>query len=237
MLIPTRNYKGEIVLFQIRREPGSPGPKYVTVSRSEFPGHVNSSNISRTHFPLGNAPIHPQNPVLITEGPLKADIACHLHGSPAVFLAILGVKNTAELIEHYVPILKDTGIFTVYNAFDMDRLTKDSVRSGSLRLLRQMEEKNMKLEDVFWDHQYAAFKKASLLLLARARNVPVTIPPNLSVHAEVDIIAKALDDAKVKHSEFKDANGNECNLYWNDETKGIDDYYLLRQKRRAHRQF
>lgn len=81
MLIPTRNRDGLIVGLQTRKDDGD--IRYMTVSSKDFPGGV-TEKISRAHFPLANAPLTENSKILITEGPLKADVATSAFNGPSV---------------------------------------------------------------------------------------------------------------------------------------------------------
>lgn len=225
MLIPTRNIQGQIVIYQVRQKDAD--RKYQTVSWKSLPGHVNVP-VSRCHFPLGNAPLSSETPVLVTEGPLKADIACFLWGKPVVFAAIQGVTNTSDLLK-YSEVFKSAGISKVNNAFDMDRLTNPNVRNGSLKLAQKYRERGIAFRDLYWGSKYATDKCISLSVLAKHHNVSVKIHPNASVFDQLNELALALGETSLKAFVFKDANGNMVKEFWDPETKGIDDYLFHRK--------
>lgn len=224
MLIPTRNINGQIVIYQVRQKAH---PKYMTVSWENLPGHVNVP-VSRCHFPLGNAPLSKETPVLVTEGPLKADIACFLWGKPAVFAAIPGISTTSDLLR-YSEMFKSAGITEVNNALDMDRLTNPNVRKGSKKLVKNFRERGIVLRDLYWGTQYATYSLLSLSVLARHRNVPVKIHPKSNVFEQLNHLAAAMEAASINAFIHKDDNGKKVEQFWDPETKGIDDYLLHRR--------
>lgn len=224
IMIPTRNMFGQNVLWQVRVQNARPGGKrYYTNHNGGLPGAV-KDGVSRCHFPLGNAPINPDVPFIITEGPLKADVACCLCRTPIIFAAILGVSNTADLLK-CVEVLKKMGIKTMQNGLDMDKITKKSVRDGSDALMAKLHERGVTVLQLYWGEQYARFKLASFLQIAKIRNIPVPQYGN-TVYDHLRAVSEALDDAKILPCESIDEKGKAVSFYWEPATKGIDDYYL-----------
>lgn len=228
ILIPTRNIAGQIVVWQVRRDKltRKSDNKYITVAAKALPGHVTGS-VSRCHFPLSNEPLTKNSMVLVTEGPLKADVAGHLYGSPVVFAAIPGIQTTTDLLS-YAKLLKKTGVRSILNALDMDRLTNPNVRKGSVKLAKALQKRGLLFQDMFWDERYAVTKLLSLQLIAKLRNVPVVTDANSNVYHNLDIVSDALSTAGIKPWDMTDANGESVHYYWDPKTKGIDDYLLNR---------
>lgn len=227
ILIPTRNMKGQIVVWQVRKDKTPKTKKamrYITVSYGALPGHV-TDTVSRCHFPLANSPFSEKAPVLLTEGPLKADVATYLLGKPVTFIAIPGINTTVDLYR-LPPVLLEAGISRIYNAFDMDRLTNINVRTGSAAIVAEFQKQGVTIAPLYWGQQYAADKYMSLSLLAHARNVRYQEPSCGNIFERLNAVASALDSAGVKHSTFRKANGEEVDCYWDPTTKGIDDYQL-----------
>lgn len=226
ILIPTRNIKGQIVIWQVRRDktPKEGELRYVTSSCKRLPGHVTGS-VSRCHFPLENAPVSAEAPFLITEGPLKADVACHLYGRPVTFVAIHGIQNTKDLYAH-TNVLKKAGIKKIYNALDMDRLTNANVRKGSNAIVAEFKKRRIVVENMYWGTQYATTTLISLLLIANLRKVPVPAAPTDTVFDRLCTVSKALEEAKVTTLLYRDKKGN--TVAWEPETKGIDDFLFHR---------
>lgn len=224
ILIPTRNMKGQIVIWQVRRDKlrRKDDLRYITSSCKGLPGHV-TENVSRCHFPIGNEIMETNATVLLTEGPLKADVASHLYGTPAFFIAIPGILNTKELYEKFIPILKEAGIKKIYNALDMDRLTNPNVRRGSKTIVNEFQKRGrIVVEDMYWGSQYAATTLMSLLLLAKLRKVPLPPVTTDSVFERLSIVSEAMEQAKVTTLLYRDSSGEA--VAWEPRTKGIDDY-------------
>lgn len=154
MLIPTRNRQGRIVGLQIRRDTeGGSGARYLTVSSKGLPEGP-TANISRTHFPLGNAADAEGLPdcgrVILTEGPLKADAASELYGGPTYFMALQGVDNARELPETG-KLLYRAGVRTVWSAFDMDKLVNPYVARAGRKARQKLAAYGIRLVPLLWD--------------------------------------------------------------------------------------
>ena len=224
LLIPVRNPEGLIVGAQIRKDVGA--TKYLTLSSKGLDGAVNV-DISRVHFPLAN-----QNDCgygVITEGPLKADIAAELSGG-GCYISIPGVKATTPLEREYL-WLKEHGITSIKNALDMDKLTNRNVREGSVQLTALLKKNGFAVSQLCWDEAYAKQKLEELLSLCVSNDIRV---PQQVTQAQYDgrifsavaIAAKCLEDAGINHSIEILPDGTKKRHYWNDATKGIDDYLL-----------
>lgn len=229
ILIPTRNILGQIVVWQVRSDHvRKDAPKYITVSKQKLPGHT-TEQVSRCHFPLNNAPLDSKAPVLITEGPLKADVASALYGRPTIFAAILGVSNTNDLLR-YCDTFKKANITSVVNAFDMDKLTNKNVRDGVHLLRKKFRDHGMQMQDLFWGDAYASSKLLRFIYIARLHNIPIPMPEHNTVFYRLEAVCTALDEAKIRPCKIQ-TSGGESNCYWEPETKGIDDYLLTQSRR------
>lgn len=216
MIIPTRNVKGEIVGLQIRLDSGKK-LRYMTVSAKGLPGGV-TTGISRTHFPLGNGKIGPDTILLLTEGPLKADVALDLlpKDKNYALMAIQGVNNTSELRELF-PYLKQRGVTAINNALDMDRLLKRPVMKASRDIRKLAGDSNLQTRQVFWDYDFAKAKAKELSLLCREHEIPT--PKSGDAFVRIGVMANALGDG-----------GVDFDPKWSETTKGIDDYLKIRKK-------
>ena len=225
ILIPTRNISGQIVIFQVRKDriTHAKEQRYITMSNASLPGHV-TGKVSRTHFPLSNAPLSATTKVLITEGPLKADTACFLHETNVAFVAIPGIKSTEDLYNNVLPQLMQHGVSTIGNAFDMDRLQNNNVRKGSLELEQTLTQKGFRVVRIFWGKEYAVSQLLYMQHIAKKRNVAYKLPQTRNVFEQLDAVALALYEADINVWKIRDAKGNEKECYWDPKTKGIDDY-------------
>ena len=93
----------------------------------------------------------PQHTVILTEGPMKADVIHHLTGDTV--LAVPGVNSLTHLEETLV-YLKEHGTSHIMTAFDMDYLTNPNVDSGYARLREILSRVGMQYGTYLWDPQY-----------------------------------------------------------------------------------
>lgn len=221
IMIPTRNTKGQIVIWQVRQKRS---PKYLTLSCGSLPGAV-TDQVSRCHIPLGNAPLSNKVPIIYTEGPLKGDIACYLYGKSVSFLAIPGINTTKDLLR-VLAEYRNLGITDVYNALDMDRLTNPNVRKGSAKLKTDIQNLGISVTDLFWGIHYARSKYNVLKTVAKIRHVPVPKAASNTIFDQLDALSEALDNAGVRIYQAKDASKENLAYNWDSETKGIDDFLL-----------
>lgn len=232
ILIPTRNMYGQIIAWQIRKEKGS--PKYLTLSCGSKPGAVDSNDVSRCHFPIANATPSEAVRLYITEGPLKADVALALTKEPCAFAAIPGVKTQKDLLDNLERLCAEKGIRTVYNALDMDRITNQGVREGSVKLKDELQKRGIQLIPIYWGKAYATETLKTYQMIAYLRCVQIPpYDPNLPVYEKLDITAKALTDADIDPGKATPES-----QHWESKTKGIDDYLfsLIERKEHTHRE-
>ena len=223
IIIPTRNMRGQIVALQVRTN--NKNVRYLTISASGLENGV-TENISRVHWPLDNDSlqggpdlIRPE--ILITEGPLKADVALHLlrkgnSQTKIAFVAIQGINNTNALMRDCDRLVK-LGYKSVTNALDMDRLTNINVLNGTKRLRQLLEEKDLKFKSMYWDPESAAHVAQELFILCE-RTEGVKMPEKKSQNPFVAAaqFTVALADAGVA---VPDGIAD-----WPSSTKGIDDH-------------
>lgn len=234
IFIPARNMKRQIVALQVRTDHGS--IRYMTISASGLELAV-TERISRVHWPLANelvAPVFPgshfERPeIMITEGPLKADVAIHLMRSdpfyvPTAFVAIQGIYNTNALMEDCDKLV-ELGYNKVYDALDMDRLTNLNVWKGDCRLNQLLREKNISLKQRFWDRKYAATvlnQVKDLCKRTKGADLPKQLDANpfVALSQCMNVLARA--------------NYAGDSIDWDKKTKGIDDFlFSLKSKGKA----
>ena len=222
MVVPTRNSNGEIVALQLRKDSGD--LRYMTVSSMGLPRGV-TLNISRAHFPLGNAPLGPDTKVLLTEGPLKADVALDMlqidhHCDNLAFIALHGVNNTADLPGIFAE-LKAAGVTTVYNALDVDKTTKYSVYKASKAIRNMVAKAGLKPRILFWDDGHAAAKLAEWTELCKAHGIPAPTDPNVFVRLGKMTALLAEKGIAIPRSQSD----------WSSSSKGIDDILLTKRNK------
>ena len=215
LLIPTRNCRGEIVAMQTRKDSGS--LRYMTLSSKGLPEGV-TTHISRSHFPLQNYAPSERAKVMITEGPLKADVAASLMRQQnkygIYFVAQHGVSNRNDLPDVFT-MLYACGCRTIYNAYDMDKLLNPGVKKASLALKRLAKENLLSLETIFWDKKTAEKKLSDLQVLLTANSLPKAEGSDVFI-----TLSNAADSLRTHYIQYDDS--------WEKTTKGIDDFLLHR---------
>ena len=143
ILIPVRDMKGRIQGLQIRRD---------NVTRRKFRW------VSSTNKPDGCGAevwVHitgqPRSTVLLTEGPLKADVVHALTGQTVV--AVAGVNSLSKL-EPVLQVLKGVGTKKIMTAFDMDFLKNPHVQNGYTNLTQLLAETGFQYGTYLWDPHY-----------------------------------------------------------------------------------
>lgn len=235
IMIPTKNEKGQIVSVQVRRDSGD--IRYMTLSNKSLPCHV-QSGISRAHV-VGNFDFHnvanlrAPFAVLLTEGPLKADVIAHLWNryredsmrilpDNIIIVAIQGVKNTACL-DPILAWLRSINVHTIYNALDMDRITNKNVRSGSIEVQRLLKEKGFAFPALCWGYETTKMKR--ILLKQHALRACIPLPERTgNPYKSMAMLCEALENVGINHSMKGD--------YWPSCSKGLDDWLHQQQLNR-----
>ncbi|SDF51769.1 CHC2 zinc finger [Thermoanaerobacter thermohydrosulfuricus] len=139
-LIPVKNVQGKIQGLQIRLDNTRNG-KYKWFSSNGL------KNGTSAHAWQG---IHggPSEVVIITEGPLKADVAHYL--SRLTFVSVPGVTA----IKGIEMILAELGAKKVYIAYDMDLLINKGVQKAKAKLEEKLTAKGFKVYTKTWDPAY-----------------------------------------------------------------------------------
>ena len=143
ILIPVRDVDGKIQGLQIRRD-NVAKRKFRWVSSAEKKDGCKAEGW--TH--LAGAV---QSEIILTEGPMKADIIHILSGSTV--LAVPGVNTLTQLKQALIR-LKGNGLKEVKTAFDMDFLTNIHVQNGYNSLLRLLGDMGLRYGTYLWDPRY-----------------------------------------------------------------------------------
>lgn len=110
-------------------------------------------------------PMCPENKgIVLTEGPLKADIFYSITKYPA--MAVPGVSCQNQL-EKELDFLKELGFEVIYNAYDMDYMTNENVYKALKASYELILGKGFKLKRLVWnekdkgldDHYVSIYKK------------------------------------------------------------------------------
>lgn len=223
MMIPTKNEKRQIVCFQIRKDYGS--LRYMTLSNKLLPSSV-QDGIARCHVTTNLKQGQKEFKVLLTEGPLKADVIASLSPDPVVVIAIQGI-NVTSCLDPILAWLQSNNVKEIYCCLDMDRITNKNVRSGSVALRKLLQARGFKFPAMCWDQEAAIEKIEEMKMLALEHNIAL---PERTGNAFTYLAALciALEEHEIEHSKKHD--------YWPDRSKGYDDWLLTLRKQEAVRQ-
>lgn len=145
-MIPVRNLFKEIQGIQVRfMNPTKSSNKYNWLSTNEMQDGAGVK--TWCHF-CG----YPEKNIILTEGPLKADVIYRFLNVPV--LAVPGVNALNEMHDT-LKYLKTVGVHKIYTAFDMDFLQNPHVQSGYNRLLEILtKEYGFEVEMLLWDEKF-----------------------------------------------------------------------------------
>lgn len=149
--IPIRDFNNRIQSFQIRNMNGDKNRKYIHFSSSTQNEGVPAKTY--VHFAcdfIDSTPILGKE-IVLTEGPLKADIAHYASGVP--FIAVPGVNSLSEL-EKILPILKEYGVEKISTAYDMDYIDKPEVKRAEEKMFFMIKEAGFLISKLMWDSNY-----------------------------------------------------------------------------------
>lgn len=151
LIIPSRDLEGNIQSLLIRQE-GNVRHKYVAFSHKEGKPARNTTHCPITHSFKSRAEIG--TTIRLTEGLLKADIACFLDKSKYT-LGIHGLKKTEDLEW----ILQELEVSKVLIAFDME--TTSDVRKTKLSLYKSLKQ-DFEVTFEVWDEKFKGIDDALL---------------------------------------------------------------------------
>lgn len=143
IFIPVRDINGKIKGMQIRiDEPGDKG-KYRWFSSNGRENGVKARSWAHITKNRGAE-------IVITEGPLKADVAAKLSG--ATFIGLPGVNAVKEL-ETTLQELKLPKNSVVYIAYDMDKKKNIQVLNAEKKVVEKIEEIGLVSKVIEWDYE------------------------------------------------------------------------------------
>lgn len=142
ILIPVRDVQGQIQGLQVRLD---------NVERRKF-RWLSSAGLeegcgAKTWVHLAG---EPRPLVLLTEGPMKADVIHFLTGQTV--LAVAGVNSLSQL-KPALEKLQAAGMEQIMTAFDMDYLVNPHVQNGQENLTHLLEECGIAYGTYLWDPQ------------------------------------------------------------------------------------
>ena len=143
ILIPVRDVQGQIQGLQVRLD---------NVEKRKF-RWLSSNGLeegcgAKTWVHLAG---EPRPLVLLTEGPMKADVIHFLTGQTV--LAVAGVNSLSQL-KPVLEKLQAAGMEQIMTAFDMDYLVNPHVQNGQENLTHLLEECRIAYGTYLWDPQY-----------------------------------------------------------------------------------
>lgn len=143
IMIPVKDVQGRIQGMQIRRD-NTEKRKFRWFSSAEKQDGCRAEGW--THFSG-----EPAESVILTEGPMKADVIRILTGRAVI--AVTGVNSLTHLTKALAE-LKGLGHKEVKTGFDMDMLTNPNVQNGFNNLLNLLDETGLKFSTCLWDYRY-----------------------------------------------------------------------------------
>ncbi|MEY8389802.1 DUF3854 domain-containing protein [Lachnospiraceae bacterium 45-W7] len=143
ILVPVRDRLGRIQGMQIRRDDVSKR-KFRWVSSTEMEEGCHAEGW--THL-AGTV----QSVILLTEGPMKADVIHALTG--LTVLAVPGVNSLTQL-QIALEELRNEGLSEIKTAFDMDFATNHHVQNGYNSLLQLLGSMGFTFGTYVWDPRY-----------------------------------------------------------------------------------
>lgn len=143
ILVPVKDTYGRIQGMQLRLDNVNKR-KYRWISSGNM--NMGCKAYGWTHL-VGK----PSDVILLTEGPMKADIIHMLSG--ATILAVPGVNALTEL-EKSLLFLKERGTRRIMTAFDMDMAVNLHVQKGYYNLLALIDKMGFKFGTYIWDGAY-----------------------------------------------------------------------------------
>lgn len=143
ILIPTRDRQGRIQGLQLRRD-NTEKRKFRWVSSAERQDGCRAEGWLHLAGPV-------QPKLILTEGPMKADIIHALTG--LTVLAVPGVNALTQL-KAVLADLRTQGLTEIKTAFDMDFVTNRHVQDGYNNLLQLLSEMGFTFGAYLWDPRY-----------------------------------------------------------------------------------
>ncbi len=143
ILIPVRDVQGRIQGLQLRLD-NTENRKFRWISSVELTGGCGSP--AWTHLDG-----KPGKMVVLTEGPMKADVIHALSG--LTVLAVPGV-NALQRLEESLTELRTQGVREIKTAFDMDYITNCYVQSAYEKLMALLGRMGFRYGTYVWDPSY-----------------------------------------------------------------------------------
>ncbi len=155
ILIPVVDMDGRIQGLQIRLD-NVEKRKFRWLATTDYPDGCGARRWVHVAGPV-------QKTMLITEGPMKADVICHLTGLSVIGLT--GVDALEQLTDVLLE-LKERGMDTVMTAFDMDMMKNPNVEQAFRSLQELLSLLEIRYGTYTWDPRYKGLDDYALTLSA-----------------------------------------------------------------------
>ena len=180
LVVPVRDLAGHVVALKVRRDEEDAGPKYLYVSSA---GHGGPGPGAPVQVPLRAAPGRDSEPVRVTEGELKADVATRRTG--ILTISVPGVSAWRSAI----PVLSELSPGQVLLAFDGDAATNPLVQRAAGETVSALTDRGYDVVLETWDCSAKGIDDAlvaglAITAVAAGSNGGPTPPPQpVDVHA------------------------------------------------------
>lgn len=150
-LIPSKDVYGNIQGLQLRvdntrmtrKDETLELPRYLTISSAER--DFGTKGTTRPHVNLGKKKT---NKIILTEGPLKANIISAFTGLPTI--AVLGVNSIKHLTQP-LSQLRALGYNSIAIAYDMDMWQNENVQAAYAKLKGLLNSMAFRYSTYYWD--------------------------------------------------------------------------------------
>ena len=143
IMVPVLDIQGRIQGLQVRRD-NVERRKYRWVSSADISGGCAAESWIHLAGPIRQI-------ILLSEGPMKADIIYHLTGQTV--LAVPGVNSLKHLHSTLVQLI-ECGVKQIMTAFDMDFLKNPNVQNGYEKLVSILSEVRLPFGTYLWHPDY-----------------------------------------------------------------------------------
>ena len=143
ILIPVRDQNGRIQGIQVRRD-NIEKRKYRWISSAGIDSGKGAESWVHLAGPV-------RERIILSEGPLKADVVFHLTGQTVV--AVPGV-NSLKHLEKALMDLTQLGVVQIMTAFDMDFIRNPHVQNGYAELVSLLGRLNIQFGTYLWQPEF-----------------------------------------------------------------------------------
>ena len=148
ILIPMMSIDRKIQGFQIRLDNPREGNKYLWFSSKNKAQGLSSGSPAHITNPIE---INSNSVIYLTEGGLKADVACALSGKS--FIGVAGVNNQSDLPELFGN-LKQLGVNRIVDCFDRDCEYNEQVEKARRKLKSKVLKAGLIYSRMSWDNRF-----------------------------------------------------------------------------------